>query len=294
MQVNKEAIKQFILSLDPALNPSATPRYEAHLMGHLRMSAIYWALGSLCILGEPIDGYGDAIVGFVDRCKRGDGGYGGDEGQDSHLLHTLSAVQVLCLLNRTDLLDKQKTAAYTISLQRPDGSFTGDLWGEVDTRFSYCAIAILYLLGMQESHLGQIDAAVRYIEACRDVGDGSFAAKPGAESHGGQVFCCVAALSIVEKVDLIDTSRLLQWLAFRQTSTGGLNGRPQKSEDVCYSWWILASLAILEAVDCIDAKALHEFILKCQDDVEGGIADRPGDVGDLFHTFFGLAGTAIV
>lgn len=33
------------------------------------------------------------------------------------------------------------------SLQQPDGSFHGDQWGEVDTRFSYCALCCLSLLG---------------------------------------------------------------------------------------------------------------------------------------------------
>lgn len=27
-----------------------------------------------------------------------------------------------------------------------------------------------------------------------------------------------------------------------------------------------------------------------QDDENGGIADRPGDMADVFHTFFGVAG----
>jgi len=30
---------------------------------------------------------------------------------------------------------------------QPDGSFTGDEWGEVDTRFSYCGLSTLALLG---------------------------------------------------------------------------------------------------------------------------------------------------
>ena len=33
------------------------------------------------------------------------------------------------------------------SLQKDDGSFMGDKWGEVDTRFSYCALNCCALLG---------------------------------------------------------------------------------------------------------------------------------------------------
>ena len=34
-----------------------------------------------------------------------------------------------------------------VSLQQEDGSFIGDIWGEVDTRFSYCALNCCALLG---------------------------------------------------------------------------------------------------------------------------------------------------
>ena len=34
--------------------------------------------------------------------------------------------------------------------------------------------------------------------------------------------------------------------------------------------------------------------MKCQDDDDGGIADRPGDMVDVFHTFFGIAGLSLI
>lgn len=40
-------------------------------------------------------------------------------------------------------------------LQQPDGSFFGDEWGEVDTRFSYCALSSMALVG--QLHSGKID-----------------------------------------------------------------------------------------------------------------------------------------
>lgn len=38
----------------------------------------------------------------------------------------------------------------------------------------------------------------------------------------------------------------------------------------------------------------QSFILQCQDQDDGGIADRPGNVADVFHTFFGIAGLALL
>lgn len=48
--------------------------------------------------------------------------------------------------------------------------------------------------------------------------------------------------------------------------------------DVCYSWWVLASLKIIGRIHWIDKAKLRSFILACQDEETGGFADRPGDM----------------
>jgi geranylgeranyl transferase type-2 subunit beta len=84
------------------------------------------------------------------------------------------------------------------------------------------------------------------------------------------------------------------WLAERQVDSGGLNGRPEKQADVCYSWWILSVLTIIGRVDWISRDKLARFIAKAQDPEDGGIADRPDDMPDIFHTFFGFAGLSLL
>lgn len=61
-----------------------------------------------------------------------------------------------------------------------------------------------------------------------------------------------------------------------------------------YSWWVLSPLAILKHLDWIDRDALVNFILKCQDPEQGGFADRPGDLCDVFHTHFAIAGLSLL
>ena len=39
---------------------------------------------------------------------------------------------------------------------------------------------------------------------------------------------------------------------------------------------------------------LTQFILACQDEETGGIADRPGDMVDPFHTLFGICGLSLL
>jgi len=177
------------------------------------------------------------VVDFVFSCQHECGGFGGNVGHDPHLLYTLSAVQILCLFDALERLDVPRVMRYVSSLQRPDGSFQGDEWGEIDTRFSYCALCCASLLG----ELGALDVpgAVAFVQRCENF-DGGYGCMPGGESHAGQVFTCVGALAIAGALDACQRDLLSWWLCERQTPGGGLNGRPQKEADVCYSWWVSA------------------------------------------------------
>lgn len=201
--------------------------------------------------------------------------------------------------------------------------FAGDQWGEIDTRFLYSAVNALSLIG--QLHLLDVEKTVGYIKQCKNF-DGGFGSVAGAESHAAQgmstlasisafwliillaVWVCTAALAILDRLDVIDQDTLGWWLAERQLPNGGLNGRPQKLEDVCYSQWVLSSLSILRKLSWIDSEKLIDFVLSAQvrhfdlkntrsqdltssqDTENGGIADRPGDLPDVFHTVFGLVG----
>ena len=59
---------------------------------------------------------------------------------------------------------------------------------------------------------------------------------------------------------------------------------------MCYSWWVLSSLSILGRVQWIDKEKLASFILSAQDQKDGGISDRPDNMTDVFHTYFGFSG----
>lgn len=210
---------------------------------------------------------------------------------DPHILYTLSAVQILCMYDNLHVIDVDGVVKFISSLQLPDGSFQGDKWGEVDTRFSFIAVATLSLLGRMDAI--DVDKAVEFVLSCKNF-DGGFGSRPLSESHSGLVYCCIGFLSITNRLDAVDRDTLGWWLSERQLPSGGLNGRPEKLPDVCYSWWILSSLSMINRLDWIDKKALKKFILACQDAETGGFADRPGDIADPFHTIFGLAGLSLL
>jgi geranylgeranyl transferase type-2 subunit beta len=118
----------------------------------------------------------------------------------------------------------------------------------------------------------------------------------------------------MNRLSLINVDLLGWWLAERQLPSGGLNGRPEKLQDVCYSWWVISSLKIIGKLDWINTEKLKEYILSCQDDETGGFSDRPGNMvkillyfpyfvynlvffsikPDPFHTLFGVAGLSLI
>lgn len=109
-----------------------------------------------------------------------------------------------------DAIETDKLCEYVQSLQNSDGSFQGDYVGEVDTRFSYCAVSILSLLGK----LDMIDRskARDFILRCKNI-DGAFGGMPGAESHAAYVFTAVGTLKILNETALIDCDKLGLWLS---------------------------------------------------------------------------------
>ncbi|CAH8540717.1 unnamed protein product [Dicrocoelium dendriticum] len=266
-------------------------------LDYLKLSGMFWTLTALDLLGELNLIDKDSVVEFVLSCQNSDGGLSPAPSHDSHLLSTLSGLQVMALLDCIHRLNTDAIVRYILNLQQPDGSFWGDEWGEVDTRFSFCAIASLCLLGRLDEciklgHLNK-DACATYLERCQNL-DGGFGTKPGSESHAGQAYCVIGSLSLLRELRRLHLERASWWLAERQMPSGGLNGRPEKKPDVCYSWWALATLTILGRSAWISARKLTRFILAAQDTETGGIADRPGDVPDPFHTLFGLAGLSLI
>lgn len=310
MVLNHTNCLQFIYELD-----TESAGLDRCLADYIRINGIYWAITSLLLLRPSLDPCseefdlqspmkGGDICAFILSCQAEEGGFGGNVGHSPHLTFTLSAIQLLKTFSQLDnpLFEREKHCSWIMSLfNGDDGSFSGDKDGEIDNRFSYCALSSLSLMGeLNENRVSkqQRDLIHSFIISCQN-GDGSFGARPGMESHAGQVFCCVGALKILSIALESRLDDLKEWLTFRQLPCGGLNGRPEKLEDVCYSWWILSSLAMLDWLHCsIDKESLTKFILSCQADSDcagaGGFADRPGDLPDIFHTLFGLAGLSLL
>jgi geranylgeranyl transferase type-1 subunit beta len=170
-----------------------------------------------------------------------------------------------------------------------------------------------------------VNAAISYIYSCISY-DGAFGLNPGREGHGGSTFCGVAALYLLgalnynhsNKDNDINKERILlgggrqgwkenlvRWCVSRQrvinfnhlgmytpstitTAAAGVQGRPNKPEDTCYSYWIGGTLHLLNEAQLLDGWALREYVLNCQSPY-GGFGKVQGSMPDLLHSFYSLA-----
>ncbi|XP_045512659.1 geranylgeranyl transferase type-1 subunit beta isoform X2 [Pieris brassicae] len=179
------------------------------------------------------------------------------------------------------------------ALQTEEGNFAATLSGcESDMRFVYCAACISYILNDWSGF--NIKSATDYI--IKSIGyDYGIAQCPELESHGGTTFCALATLSLTNQLDQLSEAQiegLKRWLLLRQID--GFQGRPNKPVDTCYSFWVGASLKILNALHLSDYANNRSYVYETQDIVVGGFSKWPDTCTDPMHTYLGLAGLSLI
>ncbi|KAF8395106.1 hypothetical protein HHK36_019047 [Tetracentron sinense] len=228
----------------------------------------------------------------------------------SHLASTYCAIAILKIVGYNfSRIDSESILTSMKNLQQPDGSFMPIYTGaEKDLRFVFCAefsdvsAAICYMLknwsGMDRKK------AKEYILNCQSY-DGGFGLVPGSESHGGGTYCAVAALRLMGFIEddvlskstpssIINVPLLLEWSLQRQAADGGFQGRPNKDSDTCYAFWVGGVLRILGGHNFLNKEALRGFLLTCQSQVYGGFSKFPGQLPDLYHSYYGFSAFSLL
>jgi geranylgeranyl transferase type-2 subunit beta len=85
---------KYIQSLD-----TRKDEYDYWLTEHLRLNGVYWGLTALHLLGHPEALPRDETIKFVLSCQHDSGGFGAAPGHDAHMLSTVSAVQILVMVD---------------------------------------------------------------------------------------------------------------------------------------------------------------------------------------------------
>lgn len=91
---------RYIQSLD-----TRRDEYDYWLTEHLRLNGVYWGLVALHLLGRPDALPRNETIDFVLSCQHENGGFGAAPGHDAHMLYTVSAVQILAMVEGLDELE---------------------------------------------------------------------------------------------------------------------------------------------------------------------------------------------
>ncbi|KAJ1626688.1 terpenoid cyclases/protein prenyltransferase alpha-alpha toroid [Pavlovales sp. CCMP2436] len=212
----------------------------------------------------------------------------------AHLASTYTALATLLALG-DNLVRVERNAVLlgVRSTQHADGAFSAYAGGEADMRFVFCAAAVGTLLGDREWSCLDHASTVAYIVSSVSY-EGGIGLGPGQEAHGGSTFCGIAALSLLGALDALPSrAQTTRWCLQRQVTTGGFQGRANKDADTCYSYWIGASLALLEAADLVSARESSSFTCRCQYRL-GGLCKQEGAPPDPLHSCLSLCGLALL
>uniref|UniRef100_A0A8C3KF75 Geranylgeranyl transferase type-1 subunit beta n=1 Tax=Calidris pygmaea TaxID=425635 RepID=A0A8C3KF75_9CHAR len=212
-----------------------------------------------------------------------------------HIAMTYTGLSCLVILG-DDLsrVNKDAILAGLRALQLEDGSFCAVLEGsENDMRFVYCASCICYMLDNWSGM--DMKKAIDYIRRSMSY-DNGLAQGAGLESHGGSTFCGIASLCLMGKLEEVfsekELNRIRRWCIMRQQT--GYQGRPNKPVDTCYSFWVGATLKLLNIFQYTNFEKNRNYILSTQDRLVGGFAKWPDSHPDALHAYFGICGLSLI
>ena len=285
----------------------------------------YWSLTGLHALGVDIRHYARRVTSTFRTCQNSTGGFGGGQGQTSHIATTYAAVLSLISVSDTasstidnshstaalDLINRETLWRWLGLMKQPSGGFTMALGGEEDIRGAYCAAVLISLLDLPlllppnsparaVGHATFTDGLGAWVGRCQAF-DGGIGGAPSNEAHGAYAFCGLAALCILgPPADTLrkhlDLPALLHWLSSRQHAPeGGFAGRTNKLVDGCYSHWVGGCWALLQVglaphEELWSREGLVRYILCCAQTKKGGLRDKPGKPADAYHSCYNLCG----
>ncbi|TRY52307.1 Geranylgeranyl transferase type-2 subunit beta/prenyltransferase alpha-alpha toroid [Cryptosporidium tyzzeri] len=252
------------------------------------------------------------------------------------ILSILSGIQIKTILNNKITEDnKYELTAFIKSLIALRGekiyiNNSKNCLRQLDVRFIYSTLLVYYLSNysdLKQDSVFRISELTKLLVNMQNK-DGGFGKRYKDESHAGYTFCAVSSIAIIKEITknnsidlLFNFNRLNRWLLKRIIASEShentkyqsycFNGRIGKKCDVCYSWWVFASLKIVKNIiinrnmDCSSiinskiSKILINGILCHQNNIYGGFQKSPFNTdnkghSDPLHTFLSISALSLI
>ncbi|KAJ0110114.1 protein farnesyltransferase subunit beta [Diaporthe amygdali] len=264
-----------------------------------------WSLNGLSLLGEDVSSYRAALIDTARSMQNDTGGFGGGNGQMSHLATTYAMVLSLALVGGDsvyEVVDRRAMWKWLCSLKQPSGGFQMAVGGEVDIRGAYCAAVVVSLLNLPTDltpespawtpdHPTLFTKLPEYVQRCQTF-EGGISAHPDAEAHGAYAFCALGCLAILDSPDRIIPSHWVGgcWPLIEAALAGDrgdhvppLGGDEQPGHK---------HKLPLHGRSLYSREGLIRYIMCCCQDQSkrGGLRDKPSRPSDGYHTCYVLAG----
>lgn len=97
----------------------------------------YWCLNGLATMGEDVSSYRESLLATVRSIQNDTGGFGGGQGQMSHLACTYAIILSLSIVGGQelyDVIDRKAMWKWLGALKQPSGGFQVAINGEEDVR----------------------------------------------------------------------------------------------------------------------------------------------------------------
>mmetsp|Transcript_27241 Transcript_27241/g.55087 ORF Transcript_27241/g.55087 Transcript_27241/m.55087 type:complete len:603 (-) Transcript_27241:75-1883(-) len=195
---------------------------------------------------------------------------------------------------RDEIINIQTATSYILKCITHEGSLGLTPGREGHGGSTFCGIASLHLLGVLDDLLAssegyEIDHDVTASPQTRRE-DESKKWDFNLDLKGWKKdlirWCVMRQYSLPSNRNEFDNN------GYHPSTPAGMQGRPNKLEDTCYSYWIGGTLHLLSSSRLLDGWALREYVLKCQSPY-GGFGKVVGAMPDLLHSFYSLAWLAI-
>lgn len=247
---------------------------------------------------DELNVYIDECIGYLKNRIGKEGVFSGFYYDNPHVVTNYSVLIAIALMGKEEgynLVNRQKTYNFLMSLKLSNGAFMTSRDMEYDLRSTFAAMVIANEYNILTPELKE--GVVEFVLSCMNV-DGGFSPRPGLESHGGYVHSAIGILNILNRLDDVDLNAVIRWIADRQMEfSGGFQGRPNKLVDSCYSWWIGSACKIISEHLNIspfwNEEAMTDYIVRSSQDLSGGFRDHQPTGPNYFHTLYGLAGLCI-
>ncbi|KAI8539964.1 hypothetical protein RHMOL_Rhmol09G0223700 [Rhododendron molle] len=223
-------------------------------------------------------------------------------GAERDLRFIFCAAAICSMLENWSGMDKEKAKEYILNCQSYDGGFGLIPGSESHACWVECDCMLRFVLGSLTSlkfHVLPTGSPCQLLDSILMLTYGNC-----FSGTGGGTYCAVASLRLMGFIEpdvlskgaspcIINVPLLLDWSLQRQAVDGGFQGRANKSTDTCYAFWVGSVLSILGGHKFIDEKALRQFLLTCQSKY-GGFSKFPGQLPDLYHTYYGFSAFSLL